>query len=112
MNSRFTVFETSLNRAEFRWKWLRILRHSSLLGIGLCLAAIGLEYSIISGRLTNKSAALTVLVVLGALGSLAWLFIVISVLVRSPERRWLAAAVERIDRRFLDRLNTLLFLET
>ena len=30
MNFRFTVVETNLNRAEFRWKWLRFLQHTAL----------------------------------------------------------------------------------
>ena len=36
MSLRYTVVETSLNRAEFRWKWLKFLQYSFLLGSILC----------------------------------------------------------------------------
>ena len=42
---------------------------------------------------------------------MAWLVIVTAILASSPDRNWLAAVIERVDRRLLDRLNTLLFLE-
>lgn len=45
------------------------------------------------------------------LGLLAWVVTVIAILAGSPNRNWLAAAIERVDSRLLDRLNTLLFLE-
>ena len=31
MSFRFTIVETSLNRAEFRWKWLKFLQLSFLI---------------------------------------------------------------------------------
>src|SRR5512140_1029432 len=37
--------------------------------------------------------------------------LIISVMASTPDRTWLASAVERVDRRFLDRLHTLLYLE-
>lgn len=112
MNSRFTVVETNLNRAEFRWKWLRLLRLSSILGVLLCLSLIGLGFTIWSGLLTSKGAVLATFATLLAAGSIAWAVAIIHILAGAPDRRWLAAAIERIDRRLLDRLNTLLFLET
>src|SRR5262249_26265621 len=48
---------------------------------------------------------------LGVCGLLAWVTLVIAILISTPERRGLAAALERVEHRFLDRLNTLLFLE-
>ena len=36
MNFRFTIVETTLNRAEFRWKCLKFLRYSMILGTALC----------------------------------------------------------------------------
>src|SRR6266851_4072860 len=112
MNSRFTVVETNLNRAEFRWKWLRLLRLSSILGIVFCAVMIGLGLAICSNRLTSKGAALAILGILLAVGFVAWAVSIIHIMVGSPDRRWLAAAIEHIDPRLLDRLNTLLFLET
>jgi hypothetical protein len=48
MNSRFTVVETNLNRAEFRWKWLRLLRASSIIGMLICAALIGFGLALVS----------------------------------------------------------------
>src|SRR3954452_13507590 len=109
MSFRFTVLETSLNRAEFRWKGLRLLQHSAVLGIVLCFLALALGTAIQFGLLENKALAVLFFTLLGAVAVIAWAVIVIAVLVNAPDRQWLAAAVERVDRRFLDRLNTLLF---
>jgi hypothetical protein len=112
MNFRFSVVETSLNRAEFRWKWLRFVRHSSVLGILLCLVVLTFGVAIQNGWVTSTRLTLVFLGGLAATGVIAFIVLVIRVSTGAPDRNWLAAALERIDRRFLDRLNTLLFLET
>jgi hypothetical protein len=111
MNFRFAVVETSLNRAEFRWKWLRFVQHSAVLGSFLCLLVLFFGGAIECGWVTSKPLALAVLSILGGLGFVAWMVVLISIMAGSPDRNWLAAALERVDRRLLDRLNTLLFLE-
>ncbi len=111
MNFRFTVLETSLNRAEFRWKWLRFVQHSSVLGIVLSGLLIALGLSIWAGWLTSRTVAYGLLAFLCGGGFVAWMIVIISVMGGAPDRHRLAAAVERVDSRFLDRLNTLLFLE-
>jgi hypothetical protein len=111
MQFRFTTVETSLNRAEFRWKWLRFLQHTFVLGIVLCLFTLSFALAVIGGWITSKSTAITIVTILAILAALAWIVIAIAIVAGSPERNWLAAAVERVDRRLLDRLNTLLFLE-
>jgi len=111
MNLRFTVVETTLNRAEFRWKWLRFLRHTFLLGIILCLLVLLFGGAIAFGWITSKALATTFFALLAVLGLIAWAVIVIGVAAGATDRSWLAAALERVDRRLLDRLNTLLFLE-
>lgn len=112
MNSRFAVLETSLNRAESRWKWLRFVQLTSVLGVCFSLVLLMLAASIILGWISSRPVALTFLGILCAIALVAWILIAIGVAASQPERHWLAAAIERIDRRFLDRLNTLLFLET
>src|SRR5205809_166696 len=57
MNFRFTVVETSLNRAEFRWKWLRFLQHSFTLGVALCLLILAFAGAVALGWVTSKSPA-------------------------------------------------------
>ena len=111
MSNRYTVVETSLNRAEFRWKWLKFLRHSFLLGGILCALVLLFGGAIILGWVTSKALATTFVALLGMVGFIAWAVIIISVLAGSPDRSWLAAALERVNPRLLDRLNTLLFLE-
>jgi hypothetical protein len=111
MNFRFTVVETSLNRAEFRWKWLRFLEHSFLLGSILCGLALLFAGAILCGWVTSKGLAMTFFALLGMAGFIAWAVILIGVMARSQDRSWLAAALERVNPRLLDRLNTLLFLE-
>jgi len=111
MQFRFTTVETSLNRAEFRWKWLRFLQYTFALGMVLCLLTLSLALAIIGGWITSKSTAITIVTILAILAALAWIIIAIAIVAGSPERNWLAAALERVDRRLLDRLNTLLFLE-
>jgi hypothetical protein len=107
----YTVVETSLNRAEFRWKWVKFLQHSFLLGSILGLLVLLFGGAIVAGWVTSKTLATTFYGLLGVFGFIAWAVIIISVLAGTPERGWLAAAVERVDPRLLDRLNTLLFLE-
>jgi hypothetical protein len=111
MNFRFTVVETSLNRAEFRWKWLRFLQHSFLLGGILCALVLVFGGAILFGWVTSKGLATTFFALLAMVGFIAWAVIIISVLAGAPDRSWLAAALERVNPRLLDRLNTLLFLE-
>ena len=111
MNFRFTIVETSLNRAEFRWKWLKFLEYTFLLSSVVCLVFLVLQCSILTGWIAKKSLATTLLTLLLVGGVLAWLVLIIAVLASTPDRNWLAAALERVDRRLLDRLNTLLFLE-
>ena len=111
MNSQFTIVETSLNRAEFRWKWLRFLQHSFLLGAILSLLALLFALGVTAGWVSSKAFAITFFAVLAVGGFVAWFIIIIAVVARAPKRPWLAAALERVDPRLLDRLNTLLFLE-
>jgi hypothetical protein len=111
MSSRFLVVETSLNRAEFRWKWLQFLQYSATLGTLLCLPVLFFGGAILCGWVTNKNLAVTFFTVVGVIGFIAWAVITIHVLARALNRPWLASAIERVDSRLLDRLHTLLFLE-
>ena len=112
MNFRFTVVERSLNRAEFRWKWLRFWRYSFILGALGCLLFLGVGAAIHLGWLTNKALVITLLGASAVLGLIAWLVVLLTVVAARTNRNWLANAMERVDSRLLDRLNTLLFLES
>jgi hypothetical protein len=110
MNFRFTVVETSLNRAEFRWKWLQFVLRTAILGIVLSLLALAFGGAILAGWITRKDFAMACAILMGVVGLVAWAVISISILAGAPDPLWLAAAVEKSDRRLLDRLNTLLTL--
>ncbi len=112
MNFRFTVVETSLNRAEFRWKWLKFLQYSFVLGGIVCLLLLILGGVIVAGWLTSKTLGIGLFALIALVGFLAWIAVIISVAAGSPDRNWLASALEKVDRRLLDRLHTLLFLES
>lgn len=111
MSYRFIAVETSLNRAEFRWKWLRFLRRTFVLGAVICALLLLFAAAVLSDRVCSKSLALAFFLVVGVFGVLVWVVLGVLTLAASPERSRLAAALERVDRRLLDRLNTLLFLE-
>lgn len=111
MNHKFTVVETSLNRAEFRWKWLRFLEHSFALGSLICLLALIFGGAMLLGLVSSKTWATAFFALLAMAGFIAWAIVIISIAAGAPDRSWLAAALERADGRLLDRLNTLLFLE-
>ena len=112
MSFRFTVVETSLNRAEFRWKWLKFLQYSFALAAFCCLLVLILGATIVAGWLTSKTLGLTLVCLIGVVGFLVWIAMLISVAAGTSNRQWLAASLERVDGRLLDRLNTLLFLES
>src|ERR1043166_5438419 len=106
MNSRFLVVETCLNRAEFRWKWLRFVQQSALLGTLLSLVALCFGAAILSGLVASKSLAIAFLTVLGAVGFMSWAVLIIRIMAGSPNRSWLAKAVEGVERRVPGRFHT------
>ena len=80
MSNRFAVVETSLNQAEFRWKWLKFLQHSFLLGCILCALVLVFGGAIIFGWVTSKALATTFFALLGIVAFIAWAVIIISIL--------------------------------
>src|SRR5438132_5189604 len=85
MNFGFTIVETSLNRAEFRWKWLRFWQRTLALGTILCLFLLLFGSAILLGWVTSKVAGLAILVALGVIGFITWVVVVIAVAAGSPD---------------------------
>ena len=112
MNRQQTTVNGSLLRARARWKWLRFVRHTCVLGILVCALLVAIGAAVLHGWISVQSRVLTLVGTIGAAALAAETIIVLRLAGRVPRRRWLAAEVERMDRRFQDRLNTLLFLET
>src|SRR2546421_1273073 len=92
LHSGFTIVETSLNRAEFRWKWLLFLQRSFALGVILCLLLSVFGAALLSGWITSKTVAVGLLIGLGVTMFAAWIVVVIAVAAGSPDRNWLASA--------------------
>jgi hypothetical protein len=111
LSRHFTTVDTSLNRAEFRWKWLKTLHRTFILGVILSCAVLLLGAAMVLGWVGSKAFVLGCFIGLAVLGFIAWAVILISVAASAPERGFLAAALERVDRRLKDRLNTVTFLE-
>ncbi len=111
VNYRTTAIEASLNRSEFRWKGLRLLQHSFMLGSVLSALALAFGGVILLGWVTSRTAGIAFLGSVAVLGFIAWLVLLIRVAAGGPDRQSLGTALERANPRLMDRLNTLLFLE-
>jgi hypothetical protein len=111
VSNRSSIIDRSLNRAELRWKWLRLLQNSCTLGCILCLAALAFGMAVLLRGAVSQAAAAVFFVCLAVFGFLAWFIMAMSVLAQVPERRRLAAALERVEPHMMDRLNTLIALE-
>jgi len=111
MTSRITIVETTLNRMEFRWKCLRFLQHSFLLASVLCALVLLLGGAILLHWVPSRTFATVCYVAGGLVGLLTWFILFLIVFAKPADRAWLAAAIENVDRRLLDRLNTLVFLQ-
>ncbi|HLH56876.1 MAG TPA: hypothetical protein VKY92_25045, partial [Verrucomicrobiae bacterium] len=99
-------------RVKRRWKWQRLAEQSAVVGIVASLLLVGLGAAVFRGWISEQSRCLLCLGVICGLGVIAETAVVMRVAERVPGRSRLAAALERVDRRFQDRLNTLLFIET
>jgi hypothetical protein len=111
MSNRFSILEKSLGRARFRWKWLKAVQGSLVLGTVVCLLVLLFGAAMLAGVISSRTVVGVLCGVLAALAGIAWAVILISVALSAPDRDRLASAMERADRRWLDRLNTLVFLE-
>lgn len=111
MNFRFSKIETTLNRAEFRWKWLRLLKYTGILGILVCLGLLAFGEALLAGWVLTQGTAWTLILIFLIASFVSWAAICITVLSAAPERRWLGSVLEKTEPRLHDRLNTLLFLE-
>lgn len=111
MNSRLHLIETNLKRTAARWRWLRLIQHTSTLGIFVCLAFLTIPLGVLAGW-TPQSLFLTTLEVLLSFCALVvWFGVLIAVLSKPAQRGWLAGLLERGQPGLLDRLNTLVHLE-
>src|SRR5437867_308667 len=111
MNTSQPLVEANLRRAAARRQRLRMLQHSATLGAIVCAVFLLLGLAMSCGWMQYHQTAgvVTALVIVAAV--MAWLAILIAVAATPAKRPWLAAALERVHPRLLDRLNTLVLLE-
>lgn len=111
MSQRFPSVEKKLNRAAAFWKGMRLLQYTADIGAIACAFALLLGTAMLSGRLVEKNSVigLCVLITIIVLGT--WAVITLKVMTEKTDRSWLAFILEQANRKLLDRLNTLVFLE-
>lgn len=105
------VVEENLQRAAARWRWLRFLHYSALVGVAACAAVVLMGLAFLLGWTPGPTAARTLLTLVLLGGFVGWLILAVSIFSDAPKRPWLAATLERGQPQLLDRLNTMVFLE-
>jgi hypothetical protein len=83
-----------------------------MVGIIFCLGVASVGVGVTCSWITTRHGVVVLLGLVAGLTLVCELLVLISTITGVPKRRWLAAVVEKIDPRFQDRLNTLLFLES
>ena len=111
MRFREPSVETNLSRIAGRSKRLRLWQHTFTIAALATLAVLLLGIAMIRGWLAETSLAIGLFALLAGAALLAWLVAAIKVGTEQVDRRRLAAKWEGADPRFLDRVNTLVFLE-
>jgi hypothetical protein len=111
LSFRYSSVGSSLNRAGFRWQWLRLLRGSLVLGSVLCLWLLLLGLAILGGWVQSRASASAWVVIGCAVAFVAWVAVIIGAMVRGADAGVLAKSIERVNPGLLDRLNTLVFFE-
>jgi hypothetical protein len=105
-----SVIEGSLKQAVRRRARLRQLQYQATLGGIVCLLYLLLGAAIMRGWVVHlESATAASWAIIG--GSVIAYIVLTIRLAKSPDRNRLAAALERMNPKLLDRLNTLIFLQ-
>lgn len=110
MNRHLAVVDERLRRAKLLWNWFRVVRISCRIGVTWSLLMVLWGAAILTGLIQTKALADAVLEIAGAACLVAWLAAMAMALAGGPGHGWLAGAIERVDPRLQDRLNTLVFL--
>ncbi|MDB6028472.1 MAG: hypothetical protein JWM68_4695, partial [Verrucomicrobiales bacterium] len=111
MNTGKPNIERNLRRAAMKWKWLRLLQHTGILASVVTLLMLLLGVAMVRGWITRVIPSVVMIVLLGCATAIYLLVLVVIVLSKKLERKWLAGKVEEGQPQLLDRLNTLTFLE-
>ena len=111
MRFREPSVETNLERIAGRWKRLRLWQHTLTIAALATLAVLLMGIAMIRGWPDDTSLATGLFALLAVAALMAWLIVAVKVGTEELDRKRLAAKCEEADPRFLDRVNTLVFLE-
>jgi hypothetical protein len=104
--------EARLRRTAQRWSRLRFSERLAMLASGFGLGLLMLGIAVWRGMIRSPLAFGLVVAALVVAGGLAFLIISISILITRLPRTWLASHLEAQHPALLDRLNTLVYLES
>ncbi len=105
-----STIQQRMDEAAARWKWLRLLEYSAMLGIIVTGVVLLLGAVLACGRPANKSVAALCLVLFSVGAVLTLVLWSLIIATSRPEQGRLARAIERAHPILMDRLNTLVFL--
>ncbi len=101
-----------LQSAAHRWQTLLFVRLASYVTGGVALAFLALGFAVLKGVIADWVPAILIAVLFVFIYLLALVVLAVVALSRTRPTRWLAISLERHFPRLLDRVNTLVFLET
>jgi hypothetical protein len=111
MNTGNHIVDQNLARAASKWRGLRFLQRTGLIGSLLCLAFLLLALAMLRGWITEPGTATALVVGAVFLAGVCWLGAGVVVLGSEPDTRMVANAVERGQPRLLDRVHALVALQ-
>lgn len=111
MNPRETSIEARLRLTGTQWKLQRLLAGTFMLVNLACLIALLLGISMVRGWLNQTSTVILLGTLTGVLCLIGWLLVAVRVVIKSPDQRSVAGAIEQSDQRLMDRLNTIIHLQ-
>lgn len=105
------TLEDQLRRVSRRWRWLRFWELLGALGIAWLASCLLLGVCMWRGWIRHPALAAVIVVAPVLLGGGGLVVLAAFAAASSRPRSWLAQALENVHRPFLDRLNTLVFIE-
>src|SRR5438094_6197643 len=104
------TIEKHLDKTQSRWRRLRLLQHTGMVGALTCAAMLALGAAMLGGHVRNPYLAAGLITMLILLALFCWFVVLLVVAVASKERSWLARHLENMQPSLLDRVNTLAYL--
>jgi hypothetical protein len=106
------MIDRKLRSTALRWRLLQLTQRLSVVGAAAAALYLLVGLAMIGGLISTHVLAGVILAVLAMLAFAVLLFTAMSTCARRLERSRVASALENVEPRLLDRVNTLVFLET